>query len=347
MKKNIKLNIVLCVLLVPGMAMAVNQTWVNWGGNQDWSQTNNWNGFTVPTAADEAHFNVPSIDGAIVNSNNAVTGRIVMSNGSSLTIAAGGNLNNSGEHMSGVAGAVDSTTVFGTYSVATAFGIGLAGGSSTLMVNSGGIVTSTGDWMISGWQAGSTGAVTVNGGTIHAGNLHVGWAGDGSLTLNNGASVTSGVMNVAVDPTAIGLIEINDGVLTVAGLNAGATTGSATITLNGGQLINTGGFVRNSNAIFNINGGEFIFEDATLEGVNSAIDAGIGTWNFAEFRSVVDNGDGSITVSSTSTLPAPIIVSSSVSNSVMAIVVKTPPSTESYYYPLASGVISSSRTFQL
>lgn len=304
--KKVKYTIALCALLLPGITMAAGFTWVNWAGNQDWADGGNWNqAAAVPSTADETHINQgPGVPGPIVSTAGAETGRVIIDGGSSLTVAAGGNLNNTGQHLAGNgAGSVNNhTSVSGTYSVGTQFGLGAAnGGAGSLTVNSGGTVTSTGSWLISGWQAGATGDITVDGGVLNAAFLHVGWSGAGSLTLDNGASVTSsGAMNVAVDPTATGLVEINGGVLTVAGLNAGASTGSATITLNGGQLINSGGFVQNANSIFNIGAGELIFGSSTVADVNWAIDNGAGTWNFAgangNVRSVTDDGLGTITV---------------------------------------------------
>lgn len=196
MKKRLNYGIALCLLLLPVSGMAVGFTWVNWLGDQNWADGGNWNQEgAVPTAADETHINQgPGVLGPIVSTAGAVTGRIVMDSGSSLTIAAGGDLTNSGQHMAGNGGGSvnNDTTVSGSYSVGAEFGLGAASGASaTLTVNSGGIVTSTGAWMIPGWQSGSTGEILVDGGTINAAFLHVGWTGDGVLRLTNGASVTS------------------------------------------------------------------------------------------------------------------------------------------------------------
>jgi len=300
MKKHIKLSVALCALLVPGMVMAVNQTWVNWENDQDWSNAGNWNGGAVPAgAADEAYFNVAGLPAAIVSAPGTTVGRVVMDNGGMFAVASGGNLNNTGQHLSGFSALVDNTTVSGAYSVGAEFAIGQTGASS-MTVNSGGSVTANGPWLIAGWQGGSTGAITVNGGTVTASTLGVGWDGAGTLTLNSGAVNATAVMNVAVGAAATGLVEVNGGVLTVAGLNAGASTGSATIDLTGGQIINNGGFVQNANAVFNIGAGEFVFATATVADVNWAIDNGGGTWNFAgdngNVRSVTDNGSGGVVV---------------------------------------------------
>ena len=341
MKKQINYGIALCLLLLPLSAMAVNYTWVNWEATQDWSAPGNWNGdpSLEPTASDETHINQgPGVLGPIVSSNNAVTGRVVIDAGSSLAVAAGGNLSNSGEHHVGnVGGSVNNnTTVSGTYSVGGTFGLGLAAtGGGALTVNAGGIVNANGAWLIAGYASGGSGDITVDGGTLNAGVFYVGNLGNGTLTVNSG-SASSAVLNVALEPSSTGLVEVNGGILTVTGLNAGHTTGSATVTLNGGQMINNGGFVQNANTVMNFAGGELVFTVSSLEDVNDVIDNGSGTWNFAETRSVVSNAQG-VVVSSVPTPPteAATIVSSSISNNVMRMVIDT-PSGLNFYQPMAS-----------
>jgi len=341
MKKQINYGITLCLLLLQLSAMAVNYTWVNWQATQDWSTPGNWNGdpSLEPTALDETHINQgPGVLGPIVNSNNAVTGRIVLDNGSSLTVAAGGFLDNSGQLVTGNGVSVGNTiTVNGTLSVATQFGLGMnSGGDGTLTVNTGGIVNTPGSWLISGYGAGGSGDIIVDGGTLNATILYAGNFGDGTLTVNSGAANATSVLVVGLENSSTGHVTVNGGLLTVAGLNCGEKSGTAIVDLNGGQLINEGGFVQNANSVFNFSGGELVFTTSTLADVNWAIDNGGGTWNFTETRSVISNAQG-IVVSSVPTPPteAATIVSSSISNHVMRMVIDI-PSGLNFYQPMAS-----------
>lgn len=340
MNKYIKLSLLLCALSLPASVIAVNFTWVNWTTDQDWSNGGNWNkGGLVPTTADETHFNQgPGVLGPIVSSNNAVTGRIVVDNGSSLTIAGGASLNNSGQVVmgNGFGSTSNSIVAIGTLDVATEFGLGMVSGcDGILTVNIGGTVNALNSWLISGYGDGGTGYIIMDGGTLNAKDLWVGNLGNGNLTVNSGSVNATNVLNVAVGNSSTGHVTVNGGMLTVAGLNAGANDGTAILNLNGGQVINNGGFVQNTNAVFNFDGGELVFTlpAFTLEDVNWAIDNGGGTWNFAEARSVVEVG-GNIIISSV-TAAAPTIISlTAVSNGVMKMVVDA-QSTGNNYYPIA------------
>jgi T5SS/PEP-CTERM-associated repeat protein len=91
----------------------------------------------------------------------------------------------------------------------------LAGGSGTLVVESGGAVDSTGFGVV-GNQAGSTGTVTVaDDSTITVGSgLTVGGSGTGTLTVNGGVVAVAGIISVGSNTGAVGSVTIeNDGTL--------------------------------------------------------------------------------------------------------------------------------------
>ena len=61
-----KVCVILCVLLVASAAVAVNGTWTNGAGDQDWFNSGNWSPSAVPGAGDEAHLNQAGVLPAIV-----------------------------------------------------------------------------------------------------------------------------------------------------------------------------------------------------------------------------------------------------------------------------------------
>ena len=338
MKKIISYGTILCLMLLPVSGMAANFTWVNWVGDQNWVDGGNWNQEGVaPTAADDTHFNQgPGVLGAIVSTTNAVGARLVMDHTVTVTVAAGGELTVTQALLGNPAGSVDNDLVVdgGVLNITDTAPIGVAGNGS-ITVNSG-TLNATGDWLIAGYDVGGSGDIVVNGGTVNAKILYAGNNGDGGITVNGGVVNAAGVLVVALANPTTGHVTVNGGVLSVTGFNVGENDGTGIVDLNGGQLINTGGFVQNTNAVFNFAGGELVFTSSTLADVNWAIDNGGGTWNFAEFRSVVSNAQG-VVVSSIAIPPteAATIVSSTVSNNLMKIVVDTPSGVH-LYHPMAS-----------
>ena len=92
----------------------------------------------------------------------------------------------------------------------------VAAGGTLNVVGAGG--TASGQINL-GYQAGAVAALNINGGTaIVAGPVHVGWGGDGTVTINGG-SLTARAIDIAGDPiaTGSGRIAVNGGELRIAG----------------------------------------------------------------------------------------------------------------------------------
>ncbi len=114
-------------------------------------------------------------------------------------------------------------------------------GKGTLHVASGGTVTS-GTAYIS-WNAYSTGSVTVDGtgstwaltggGTFTPSSLHVGYVGNGSLTVSNGGTVTSPLAAIGSQLGSVGTV-------TVTGTGSSLTIGNGTI-YGGGLTVGDAG----------------------------------------------------------------------------------------------------------
>jgi len=297
MKKHVKLSVALCALLAPGMVMAVNQTWVNWQADNDWANPGNWNGLAVPTAGDEAHFNVGAGLEAIVSDPGQVSARVVMDNSAAVTIATGGNLVVGGQALIGSSSAGSVLLVDGGFlSVGTEFAVG-NGSSGTLIVNSG-TVNANGGWLAAG--NGGSGVITINGGDVNVLNhMYLGIGGSGNVTVNGGTLDMGGQLIGALTGGQIGNLTIAGGTTTAAVLDFN-NAGTSTLDLTGGQLVITGGLGQDADSTFNVGAGELLFTGLALADVNWAIDNGGGTWTFAgangNVRSVTDDGFGTITV---------------------------------------------------
>jgi T5SS/PEP-CTERM-associated repeat protein len=152
------------------------------------------------------------------------------------------------------------------------------GGNGSLTINSDGAVTGFFGATL-GNQSGSQGTVTVNGGLLDVttglpGNLIVGGSGLGTLTIENGGTVTSSFGGIAEQSGSAGSSATVTGVGSTwnvaAGLNVGdAGTGSLSILAGGTVNIASGGQL-NVGGDFGTNGtGTVIVDNATLRGNGS------------------------------------------------------------------------------
>ena len=116
-------------------------------------------------------------------------------------------------------------------------------GGGTLTV-SGATLNTTSSWLILGYDAGTTGDMTFNSGTINtAGTMYVGFSGNGNLTMNDGTMNVNGArFGIGYNSSAsVGHVYLNGGVITAADFsmakNAGAT---ATMDIKAGKLVLSG-----------------------------------------------------------------------------------------------------------
>ena len=163
MKKHVKHSLALCALLVQGLAMAANFI----PATGDYSVDANWDTGLVPGAIETAAVYVNT---ATVTTTENV-GSILMANGGSYTIAAGGDLTASHQALIGNPGAGSLLVDGGSFSAATEFALGVSAGPGSVTMNSGSITSLS--LLGVGWGGGS-GTLTVNGGLLTANGLSIG-----------------------------------------------------------------------------------------------------------------------------------------------------------------------------
>ena len=117
-------------------------------------------------------------------------------------------------------------------------------GNGTLTIQNGGTLSSGSDAFI-GYNAGVTGAVTVNGAGsswTSAVGIFVGWAGIGTLTIGNGGAVSSALeVRIGYDGSGTATVNGSGSSLTTGSLAVG-DSGTGTLTVeNGGAVSNTEG----------------------------------------------------------------------------------------------------------
>jgi len=116
-------------------------------------------------------------------------------------------------------------------------------GGGTLVV-SGATLNTTSSWLILGYDAGTTGDMTFNSGTINtAGTMYVGFSGNGNLTMNGGTMNVNGArFGIAYNSSAsIGHVYLNGGVINALDFSMAKNVGAtATMDIKAGKLVITG-----------------------------------------------------------------------------------------------------------
>ena len=307
MKKHIGYGIAVCLLLLQGMAMAVTTEWAN-PAPGDWATASNWATGNVPTSLDDTRIRPPGSSSFVqVTLDSAgAAGRLLLDNGTGLTVAANGILTvgNVGRTQLGNATTSLGSTITidgGQMSVASEVIIGERG-SGMLTVNSG-TFSVGGAWLIPGYVAGGYGHITVNGGALNtAGHIYTGLNGSGDLTVGGGNVYVGGTLIVANSAASVSTIAINGGVTSVGGLDFGRA-GTQTLDLNGGQLITRGGFAAGVNNTFYIGSGELVFGGGqSLYDIQNLV-AG-ANWVFDDTASVFER-EGTVVVTS---IPEPATI---------------------------------------
>jgi len=243
MKKHVGYGIAVCSLLLAGAAQAAdNRVWVNHGGDQDWSNPDNWHNDTVPGAGDQALYSIAGIAPAIVSSSVPVFENIAWEAGGQIEVAAGGNLNLAGF---GYFGYSTNHTAFLLMSGGTATFAGrlLAGvaGTGTITVDSGTI--NANDRFLIAPYPGSSGAVVMNGGVINAAtNFYTGRFGEGKLTVNSGTINANQWVKFGVETNSSGFVVMDgDGVMTVSSDLTVGDYGFGSLSLRGNSILNANG----------------------------------------------------------------------------------------------------------
>jgi len=140
-------------------------------------------------------------------------------------------------HSSGGVGAV--TVTSGTLAVTNALEVGATtGGNGTVTVNGGSVTSASG---FIGNLDGSQGTVNVSAGswtlsgTNPAGNLQVGYLGEGALNVSGGTMSANGG-NVGWGATGSGTVSVSGGSLTITNLFNVGNSGNGTLLLSSGTL---------------------------------------------------------------------------------------------------------------
>lgn len=287
-------------LLLAGSAQAVTTEWAN-NVPGDWETASNWNTGNLPTSADDTRIRPSGATAATQVALNSAgsAGRLLLDNGTGLTVGAGGilTIGNVGRTQLGNAASSLGSTITingGQMSIASELVLG-ATGSGMLTVNSG-LVDVNGAWLIPGYSAGGYGHITVNGGALNTvGHVYTGLSGSGDLTVGGGNVFIGGQLIVANSAASVSTISINGGVTSAGALNFGAS-GTQTLDLNGGQLLTRGGFAEGANSTFYIGSGELIFGGGqALVDVQNLVSG--ANWIFDDTASVFER-EGTVVVTS-------------------------------------------------
>jgi T5SS/PEP-CTERM-associated repeat protein len=127
---------------------------------------------------------------------------------------------------------------------------GYPAGNVTLNVNTGGALNPTGIVFISYAAGGYDGTIDVNGGDVNCpSDFYVGYAGVGTLDVNNGGTVTAPTCYVGTQFGSNGTLTINGGTVTASDCYVGTNPSSiGQVTINDGNITITTGrlYVGNS-----------------------------------------------------------------------------------------------------
>lgn len=208
-----------------------------------------------------------------------------------LTVENGGHVSNTTGYIGSAGGSGSPSNSSGTATVTGAGSVWTnssslyvgRNGSGTLVIESGGVVSSIGGYLGDNAVASGTAIVTGAGSTWTSGSLSVGGSGSGSLTVQNGGTVTtsSGTLGSSADST---------GTATVTGIGSSwANSRSLSVgqTGIGGLTVEKGGQVSNAEGYLGYNTGST--GTVTVTGAGS-------TWTNSANAYVGRNGSGTLLV---------------------------------------------------
>jgi fibronectin-binding autotransporter adhesin len=207
--------------------------------------------------------------------NNTYTGGTTVRNGT-LAVNSGGSITHTGAVMTVGLNSGDNATL-------------TVGANSTVSNNLGHI----------GNDAGSTGTVTVDGGTWTNSNaLNVGVSGNGTLTLNNGTvSSVGGFIGSQVNST--GTVTVNGGNWTNSAALLVGAQGNGSLTLNNGTVSSSQGFIGsfgNSTGTVTVNGGNWTNSGSLTLGLTANTTGTLNLNGGVTTASQVSEGTGNGTV---------------------------------------------------
>ena len=273
-----------CLVAALGVpVLAADVPWIT--GDGDFLTGSNWQGGTVPSAADNAIINNGST--ATLNDPGGTTdvGSLQLGQSGSQSgnvVVTDGTLDLLGGEISriGAGGTTQSSLTLdgGTVNSTPNLYVGVAGGSGEVTLNDNTSLNVTGVFRVGGSGDGSdfagnglpsggtnptgTGHLLINGGNHNFGDLHIGGSGNGSAEINGGTVTVQGVNGVRLGYHAgsTGTLVMNGGMLNLPTEEdfAVGQWGNGNFTMNDGQ-INAGWIIvgneNNSTGVFNMNGG--------------------------------------------------------------------------------------------
>lgn len=227
MKKVILILAVSLVVCV-GRTHAIERTWDNGGGNNDWYTTTNWNPDGTPASADAL---------TITNGAPTATGNVSVSGDSGSITIGGGDVTWSGRFNSIGTGPGNGSLLITSGSLTVNYGAGLShrfniGNDTTgLLQQQGGTVTAANDndEIFLGNQAAGNGTYAISGGTLNAGRVYCGTAGTGRFkVIGNAATINlTGSAGTSYSQNSSSTLELDIGA-GISPISAGAN-----VTLDG------------------------------------------------------------------------------------------------------------------
>ncbi|MCU0788637.1 MAG: glycoside hydrolase family 55 protein, partial [Verrucomicrobia bacterium] len=203
-------------LRVGDAAVVTDRLWSNGSGNRVWNQAANWNGGVVPGIGNRATIGNDALPGPIIGVGVAASVKNI----------AIGDLASTGDQLELVGGSLTTTEWLilgygddnagvlnvgsGSVSIGGDLFVGLHGAGALNL--GGGTLTVVGRLIVAPYP-GSTGNITLEGGTLSVGSLH--------MTDRGSLDITDGTLLIAGDATAIVNAYISNGWLTAVG---GTTT---------------------------------------------------------------------------------------------------------------------------
>ncbi|MBA3848660.1 MAG: hypothetical protein C0502_01535 [Opitutus sp.] len=214
--------------------------------------------------------------------------------GTEALAVSGGAVTITGESYIGHTYAGSATLSGGTWSTGGALYVGVGGGTGALSITGGSLSTGASAIAGAGLDTG-TGSATISGGAWNStGSLTVGYSGTGQLTVDGG-TVTAGNVRLSKDPSGAGTLNLNAGVVATGALVRG--NGTAQFNFNGGTLratANNADFTTGFSAgDFQIARGGATLDTQSYTVVMSAAMQGMG--------GLVKSGAGTLTLSGAST----------------------------------------------
>lgn len=145
---------------------------------------------------------------------------------------------------------VDTTIIYSTpgpiidsSTTAASASVKLGGPSGGALNMTGGTLTTTGSWIILGYDAGSNGTMTIDNGTVTTGGtMYVGFSGSGTLTMNGGTINVNGArFGIAYNSAAaVGHVYLYSGTINCTDFSMAKLGGIATMDITAGKLVVTG-----------------------------------------------------------------------------------------------------------